>query len=379
MGFFATKFSRILPGLLILAAISPGECMNILKTNNLKEEPMPVARDEIPVENRWNVEALYQTPESWKAEFLQIQGQEKAPKWPRLSQFRGKLSDPKAVLGLFETYLDLMRKLEKLHVYAHMRMDEDLGNDLFKSNYGQISTIFHEFSLETSWVEPEFLGLNNEQFQKLLSDPALAPYKFHLEKIGRMRPHTLSPEMEELMALSGRALDASQKAYSALNNADLTFKNAVDSKGKEHPLSNGSYANLLRSQDRVLRKSAFQNVLGGFEAHANTLCELIQGQVQAHQFVARARKFKNCLEAALFPHQIDPSVYENLIASVRARLPLMHEYVALRKKLLKLPDIHAYDMNVPLVERPMSIWDMRKRRKPLSHQLLRWEKNTRVC
>jgi len=357
MGFFATKFSTILPGLLILAMISPGECKNVLKTNNLKEENMPVARNEIPVENRWNVEALYSDPASWKADLEQIQGQGTAPKWPKLSEFKGRLGDPKAVAALFDAYLNLQRKLEKLHTYAHLRLDEDLGNDTFKSDFGLISTLIHEFSLETSWVEPEFLSLSEAQFQKLISDSVLSPYRFHLEKIGRMRPHTLTPEMEELMALSGKALDTSYKAFGALNHADLTFKSAVDSKGEEHLLSNGTYLSYLRSPDRALRKSAFENLHRGYEAHANTLCELIQGQVQSHLFVAKARKFGSCLEAALFPHQIERTVYENLIQSVRARLPLMHEYVAVRKKLLKLPDIHMYDLYVPLVEEAESNMD----------------------
>jgi oligoendopeptidase F len=338
MGLFATQISTILPALLIIG-------MNVLKTNNLKpeSESMPPSRNEVPETDRWNVEALYQSPENWKQDLEKLE-------WSELSQYKGRLHDPKAAAKLFDSYLSLQRQLEKLHTYAHLRFDEDLGNDSFKSNFGMISSLIHEFSLETSWIEPEFLSLTEVQFQKLLADSTLNPYRFHLEKIGRMRPHTLSSEQEQLMALSGKALDTSYRAFGALNNADLTFKPAIDSKGEEHPLSNGSYASYLRHPDRALRKSAFENLHRAYEAHANTLCELIQGQVQSHLFVARSRKFKNCLEAALFPHQIDRSVYENLIASVRARLPLLHRYVSLRKKLLKLPDIHLYDLQVPLVE-----------------------------
>ncbi len=312
---------------------------------------MVIARDEVPAKDRWNVEALYLNPDLWKEDLAKAgKSQTDAPRWPELAQFKGQLHDPAAVAKFFDIYLDLQRKLEKLHTYAHLRLDEDLGNDFFKSDFGLISTLIHEFSLETSWIEPEFLSLSAERFEKLLADAALSPYKFHLEKIGRMRPHTLSPQQEELMALSGKALDTSYRAFGALNNADLTFKPAVDSKGKEHPLSNGSYLLYLRESDRVLRKTAFENLHQGYEAYANTLCELIQGQVQSHLFVARARKFDNCLEAALFPNQIDKAVYENLISSVRARLPLMHKYVALRKKILKLDDLHAYDLQVPIVE-----------------------------
>lgn len=309
-----------------------------------------MSRSEVPVQDRWDVEALYHTPEIWKTELAQVKGGEKTPRWPQFRDYKGKLDDPKAVAKLFELYLNLQRKLEKLHTYAHLRLDEDLGNDLFKSDFGLISSLFHDFSLETSWIEPEFLNLEEKQFQKLISDASLKPYQFHLERIGRMRPHTLTPEQEELMALSGKALDASYKAFGALNNADLTFKSAVDSKGVEHPLSNGAYLSYMRNPDRALRKSAFENLHRGYEANANTLCELLQGQVQGHLFVSRARKFSSCLESAIFGNQIDEAVYTNLIAAIRERLPLMHEYIAFRKKTLKVPDLHVYDLYVPLVE-----------------------------
>lgn len=311
---------------------------------------MPVSRNEVPVQDRWNVEALYPDPDAWKMDLAGVQGKEKASKWSELAEYKGRLHDPQAAANFFESYIRLQRQLDKLHVYAHLRMDEDLGNDTFKGNYGLIASLLHEFSLATSWIEPELLSLNEEQFKRLIGDSALVPYRFHLEKIGRMRPHTLSPEQEELMALSGKALDASGKAFGALNDADLTFQPAVDSKGKEHPLSNGTYLSYLSSSDRTLRRTAFENLHRGYEAHANTLTELIQGQVQSHLFVARARKFKSCLESSLFPNQIDPSVYENLIAAVRERLPLMHKYVAMRKKLLNLTDVHIYDLYVPIVE-----------------------------
>lgn len=233
-------------------------------------------------------------------------------------------------------------------------MDEDLANDASKSDFGLISTLIHEFSLETSWIEPELLSLNEKEFQSLLDHTALGPYQFYLKKIGKMRPHTLSLEQEELIALSAKALDTSYRSFGALNNADLSFEPAIDQEGKEHPLSNGSYLSYLRSPDRALRKSAFENLHKGYMKHANTLCELLQGQVQSHLFIAKARKFNSCLEAALFPNQIDKGVYLSLIQSVKKHLPLMHEYISLRKKRMNLKEIYPYDLYIPLVEESVS-------------------------
>lgn len=306
---------------------------------------MQLSRQEIPSTDRWNVEALYPTPEAWVQEFKQIQTSAKGS----LTSFRGRLKDPKETRALLEAYLELDRRLMKLHTYAHMRHDEDLGNDQFKSGYGQVMGLINDFQLETSWIEPELMSLGEKEFKELLSHSSLAPYRFHLEKIGRMRPHTLSPQMEELMALNGKSLDTAHKAFSALNNADMTFKSAFNSKGEEQPLTHGSYMAYMRSPDRELRRTSFENMSQGYEAHINTLTELIQGQVESHLFSTKARKFGSCLESALFPHQVDPAVYTNLIQAVRSRLPLIHEYVALRKKMLKLDQIHMYDLYAPLV------------------------------
>jgi len=351
MTFNANKFSRSVAGLLIFGCALCAESANSLKTNDLgKDAAMSKTRDQIPEQDRWNVAALYSDPEIWKNDLQQTKGQEKTPYWPELKSYQGKLSDPSVAASFFEYYFGLDRKLAKLHTYAHLRLDEDLGNDLFKHDFGLISTLLHQFQLESSWIEPEILSLSEADYRHMTSHPSLKPYQFYLERLGRMRPHTLTPEMEELMALSGKALDTAYRAFGALNNADMTFKPALDSKGEEHPLSNGSYLSYLRSPDRNLRKTAFQNLHHAYEAHANSLCELIQGQVQSHLFFARARKFDTCLDAALFPHAVDRAVYSNLIASVRRNLPLMHEYIAMRKKQMKLDQIHVYDLYVPLVD-----------------------------
>ena len=351
--FFASQFSRstnrllntLLGGLFIPLNIFS----NQLITND-KDKTMPPIRSEIPVKNKWNVEALYSDPSLWLKELSSVQGKEASPRWPELKSFQGKLADPKALTEFMHQYLSLDRKLAKLATYAHLRLDEDLGNDEFKRNYGLITSINHDFRMETSWLEPEILSLSDEAIGRLIHEPSLSPYRFHFEQILRMRPHTLSSDKEELLALSGKALDSSYKAFAALNNADMTFAPAIDSKGKEHPLTTGTYSSFIQSTDRALRKSAMLNLHHGYQSHINTFCELLQGQMQVHEFGARARKFPDCVTAALFSNQIDPSVVYQLVETVKKGKGAMEEYLALRKSKLKLETLHAYDLSSPLVE-----------------------------
>jgi oligoendopeptidase F len=183
-----------------------------------------------------------------------------------------------------------------------------------------------------------------------MKDPALKPYQFALERIVRMRPYTLSQDKEELLALSGKALDSSYKAFAALTNADMAFKPAIDSQGKEHPLSNGTYLTLVSSPDRNLRKTALLHLMQGYNGFANTLCELIQGQVNSHSFNAKARSYPDCVTAALFGNQIDPAVVKRLIETVRQGKTFMADYLKLRKEVLQVDELHAYDLMCPLVK-----------------------------
>lgn len=307
-------------------------------------------RAEIPMQDRWNVEAFYPSLEDWKKDFTQKEGKKERERWPQLAKFRGRLKEgPSVVLELLECALGLERQIYKLYTYAHLRHDEDVGNDANKEAYLRVTALVQEFRQESSWIEPELLQLSQTQLNELLNSSVLKPYRFYLERIIRLKPHTLDAAREELLAGAQLALDAPERAFGAFNNADLRFQDVVDSQGKAYPLTHGKYALYLRNPDRELRKNAFLTLHRAFSVYENTLCELIQGEMQKHQFYRKVRSYDSCLEAALFPHQIDKQVYTNLIATVRKHLPVLHRYMAFRKEALGVSELHLYDMNIPLV------------------------------
>lgn len=316
----------------------------------IEPEELTRNREEIPVEDRWNVEALYPSWESWEEGMKQWGREQNDPHWPEITPFRSQWSQsPIKLREMIEMLLTIDRELTKLYTYAHLRHDEDVGNDAAKGAYSRIMSLLYSFRQETAWVEPEILQLSDEKLKQMIEDPALAPYRLHLEKIIRQKPHTLTAQEEELMALCGNALETAQKAFGALNNADLKFAPVADGKGKERELTHGKYQLYLRDKDRKVREGAFKNLHQAFSSHENTLCELINGQVQRHLLEMKARKFSSCLEAALFPHQIDTSVYKALIQAVRKHLPSLHHYVSVRKKLMRVEELHLYDLYAPLV------------------------------
>lgn len=312
---------------------------------------MPKERKSVAAEDKWNVEALYKDFSNWQEALVQANKSDK-PKWPELSMFKGRLGEsPETLKAALDVQHSIDRLLSQLYTYAHLRHDEDITSDEHKSGYSSINSLYLDFSQEASWFEPELLAIDDKTMTQLMNSPLLSDYRFHLEKILRVKKHMLPPEQEELLALSGKALQSSHKAFSALNDADFKFGKVADSTGKEHDLTHGSYGLYIRDQDRILRKNTFTQLQGKFGEYQNTLCELLNGQVQSHVFNAKARHYSSCLDAALFPKNIDTEVYRALITAVNSELDALHDYYQLREETLNIGKLHLYDMYVPLTSK----------------------------
>ncbi|MEI8301000.1 MAG: oligoendopeptidase F [Chlamydiota bacterium] len=305
---------------------------------------MAKARGEIKTEDTWNVEHLYPSLEDWNAYY---QAFIQSEPFKKLDAYRGFLhKNSKSFFECIELFMKLDRSLSKFYTYAHLKHDEDVGNESAKQAYGLIRFLYSEFRQAASWIEPEILQIPDDTVTSFLKDPLLEPYVIYLKRVLRLKPHTLSANEEKLMSLAAKAMQAPAQIFLAYNNADIVFDFIEDSEGKKHELSHGSYQVYMHSKDRILRKSAFESMHKQYQLHENALAEMLQGQIQGNLFRAKARHYTTCIQAALFPQEIDPSVYFSLIKAVNHRKDVLHSYIALRKKIFNLDLIHGYDMSV---------------------------------
>ncbi len=301
-----------------------------------------IARESVAKEDCWKVESIFKDFETWQEKLNELK-----KKLPTFQKFKGTLSkSPQTLKTFLEALFEYSRQLETLYIYAHLKHDEDLANDTYKTAYFQSLSLLQEFRSETSWFEPELLTLEDVFFASDL----LKPYSFFLEKILRLKKHTLDEKSEKLIALSSQSMQTGRQAFSALNDSDFVFGKIEDEKGKLHELTHATYSVYLKEHDRTLRKNAFTTLLKKYDETQNTLAELLKGEVQTHVFTKTARGYTSCLEASLFPHNIDVAVYHSLIEAVNQNLKPLHKYYALRKKALKLDALHLYDLNVPLTK-----------------------------
>ena len=320
-----------------------------------QQSSMPIEKTQertaIAKKYHWNVEALYPSWEAWEEDLGNWGREQDVPHWPELIPFRKTwMLKTENLKELVELCCEIDRHLSKLYTYAHLRHDEDVAGETAKKAHSRIVSLLYAFRQETAWIEPELLQLPEEKLNEIIRSPILKEYAFYLEKITRLKKHTLPAPEEELLAMAGKALETASQAFGAFNNADLKFPSIEDNQGKVRELTHGKYLLYMRDRDRKLREGAFKSLHSSFAAYENTLCELLSGQIQRHVLEMRARKYGSCVEAALFPNQIDVKVYSALIQAVRAHLPALHRYMYLRKESMGLDKLHLFDLHVPLVK-----------------------------
>ena len=304
-------------------------------------------RSEIPVEDTWAIEDLYATDEIWEQELATVEADKEA-----LAAFAGHLAD--SAQTLFD-YLQRMEqtneKAERLANYCMRKADEDTREAKYQAMSGQFMSVIVALGAACSFETPEIMAISDETLNSFYAAcPELERYRRYLTDLRRLKEHVLSPEEEKLLASAGEMAQAPDTIYGYFADADMTFPDAVDAQGQKHPLSQGTFVACEESGDRVLRKSAYENLYHSFGAFKNTAAGLLNAQNKQIKFFAEARKYNSAFEAALNRTNVPTSVYLNLIEAVHNNADKMHRYIRLRKKLLGLEELHFYDIYTPLVK-----------------------------
>ena len=302
-------------------------------------------RDQVKPQDCWDLASLFPNDDSWETAFT---------KWEKrigsYARFRGKLNESAKTLAAmlrFDVAFD--RESERLGTYAFLRSVEDATNSVYQRMQGRFINAASRAEQAVSFIRPEILAISAARIKEFLADRALAPYRLVLERILRFKPHTLGRKEEHLLAMQTEMARAASHAFRQLNDADLKFGTVKDEKGQLVELSHGTYSTLLHSPDRGVRKNAFRRYYQQYEAHRYTLAATLSGSIQRDVYYAQARNYTSALEAALFPDRMPLGVYDNLIAAVHKHLPALHHYYDLRRRKMRLAEIHHYDTYVPIL------------------------------
>ncbi len=302
-------------------------------------------RHEVATEDKWDLSKLYSVDKGWEQDLIVLENM-----IPKITEFKGTLGES---AGKLKACLDFMRDLgmldEKLGNYAHLRLNEDEGDSESQGRFSRYMALASRAAAEASWKVPEIQAIPEETMNRFLADETLSEYRVMIEKILRFKPHVLSESEEKLLAMQAEANQTAYKTFSALTNVDMTFGTVRTEKG-EIPLTQSSFISFLLDPDRRIREKAYFQFYKGFEGHKNTIAALYAGSVHLDIYGARTRGHASSRATALFPDRVEETVYDNLLETVGAHLPALHEYYALRKKALGVDRLRHYDVYAPLVK-----------------------------
>lgn len=303
-------------------------------------------RTEIPAAYKWKTEDIYANKAAFDADVKKVAELGKS----FTATYQGKLADSAATMkAALDAYTELNRVADKAYVYGNLVFDVNQNNSELQVIADSASDMYNKLVEETSWFAPELNAIEDAKLASLLADPSLATYKYFVEDKVRTKKHTLSKELEEVLAQTGPLQSNPEDTFGMLLK-DIKFPMIKGEDGKDVQLTRANFISLMGSKDRNVRKAAFDAYYSTIGKFQDTFSQTLGGEVKANNFNAKVRNYDSALAAALTPNNVPTEVYDNLVDTVNANLPLLHRYMELKKKLLGVDEFHMYDMYVSVVE-----------------------------
>lgn len=302
-------------------------------------------RAKVKPADTWNLATLFRSDADWETAFTQW-----SARIPQFVQYAGKLSESAESLAkCLQLDADIDRAGERLAVYAFLKTAEDQGNSDYQRMKGRYQHAATQASEASSFIRPEIMAIPADPMESFVASDELKDWRLALERLLRFRAHTLSSKEEQLLAMQGQMSEASNQIFRQLNDADLKWPSIRNEKGEMVELGHSSFSAFLHSPSRSVRQKAFEIYYSQYTAHQHSMAAALNGSVQRDVYYAKARNYKSARESALFADNVPLSVYDNLISSVHSNLPALHRYYELRRRKMKLKDIHHYDTYTPIL------------------------------
>lgn len=317
-------------------------------------------RNEVPEELTWDLSRIFKLDKDWENAYQNVKNDIND-----LADLKNTITNSgKDLYEAITQMLAVKRRFENIYVYATMASDVDTSNNHYLGYVARVQSLASQFEAVTSFLNPAILSIPEEKLSDFMKEePRLKNYAHLIDTITKMRPHTLPAQEEKLIADASDAMNTSESTFNVLTNSDMQYGYVQDEDGQMVQLSDGLYSNLIQSQNRDVRKMAFDVMYAAYGQFENTLASTLSGIVKMHNYNARVHNFKSARDASLSENGVNTNVYDTLLKEVNKHLDLLHRYVSLRKKILKLDDLQMWDMYVPLTGKPALSYNFEEAKK----------------
>lgn len=306
-----------------------------------------IERKDVPEKYKWDNSIIYKSVDDWNKDKETLEAQIQM-----LKTFQGKMGkNAELFYTTLKLYFDIYKTYYKFSDYAFRVADEDLRISSNQS-LNQISTnIGTKLAEAASFINPEILSLDNDKIKKFFEEKKeLNEFKFYVDDILRLRPHTLTTREEEILASAGLITSTPSELHSIFDNAEKPNPKVKLSTGETIELNAANYNKYRTVPNRKDRELVMRSMFENYKKFQNTFGANLVGKIRGDFFYAKNRKYESVLESSLNANNIPVSVYENLINQIHNNLPTLHRFLKLKAKMLGVKDLHYYDLYTPLVK-----------------------------
>ena len=302
-------------------------------------------RSDIDEEYQWDLRSIYEDDEAWEAA-----REATADRIDELRAYEGRVTEDAAtLLELLELREEVFRELQQVMTYARLRSAEDTRNQEYQAMSAKASSLGSEASSATSYLEPELQSLTETAVAEFVNEePALADYEHYLDDVLRMKPHTRSAEVEEVLADLSEVTDAPSEIYSMLTNADMTYGVVEDPDGEEVEITQANFTKLQTNPDREFRRRVHETFYDEWEDVRNTVGTSLEKAVREHTVSAEIRDYDSARAAALDGSNVPVEVYDTLVDTVDENLDVLHRHAELKADALGVEQLESHDLYMSL-------------------------------
>ncbi|WP_336001707.1 oligoendopeptidase F [Halorientalis halophila] len=304
-------------------------------------------RSDIDEQYKWDLEALYADDEAWEDAFESVQ-----ERLSDLEAYEGRVTeDAGTLLDVLELREEIMRSVSNVTSYARMRRDEDTTDSHYQALLARSQSLSSEAQSAASFIEPELQALDRDDVDEMVdAEPDLETYEHYFDDVLRMKDHTRSAEIENLLAELGEVTGAAGEVYNTLANADMEFPAVEDPEGETRRITLNNFTTLQKNPDRAFRREVYEQFYDEWATVRNAVGAAYKNSVKTDGKLARARNYDTAREAALDGPNVPVEVYDNLVDTVRSNLDQLHRHADLKRESIGADELRMWDLYVPMVE-----------------------------
>jgi len=302
-------------------------------------------RNNIDKKYQWDLSRIYEGIEDFRKDIDFVKH-----KLGEFSKFEGIKYDENSLYEVIDLCMNVSRVLEKLQVYTSLLCDEDTGINKNQELKEEVNNLCSEYASATYFIDTDILKLDYSYIEELYKkNNKLLDYELYFKEIFRYKKHTLSNDEEKLLANLSLTFGNSYESYELLKDSDLSFPDfCVDM--EDYELNNSNYSLYIESDNREIRKNAFETLYDTYKQYKNVFASLLTSNIKEEVSMAKIKKYSSSIEASLYRDELDLSIYDNLVSTVNERIDVLHKYYDLKKKVLGVDELHLYDVYANLIE-----------------------------